>query len=232
MTFPTPPPPPTTPPPSWLPPGQPPPRRSSPLVPLLVVGAIALVMLMAGATAAILIVMNNSGAFSPVPPIRDTPPVVRQPPPDTPPETPPEAESGTPRPASGTSPARSDRARDGASGPGARLGSRVGGLAEAPPPPPPAMPIRAGGKITPVKIRNVAPIYPPIALSARVQGVVIIEATIDTRGKVADARVLRSIPLLDRAALDAVRQWEYEPMLLNGEPVPVTVTVTVKFSLK
>ncbi|MND07525.1 Gram-negative bacterial tonB protein [compost metagenome] len=63
------------------------------------------------------------------------------------------------------------------------------------------------------------------------QGVVIIEATISTTGTVTDVRVLRSIPLLDQAAIDAVRQWQYSPTLLNGVPVPVIMTVTVQFTL-
>ena len=58
----------------------------------------------------------------------------------------------------------------------------------------------------------------------------MIEATIDEEGKVADARVVKSVPLLDQAALDAVRQWEYQPSLLNGVPTPVVMTVTVKFT--
>ena len=57
-----------------------------------------------------------------------------------------------------------------------------------------------------------------------------IEATIGPDGKVGDAKVVRSIPMLDQAALDAVRQWEYTPTLLNGKPVPVVVTVTINFS--
>jgi len=59
--------------------------------------------------------------------------------------------------------------------------------------------------------------------------VVIVEATIGPDGKVIDAKVLRSIPLLDQAALDAVQQWEYTPVLLNGVPVPVVITVTINF---
>jgi periplasmic protein TonB len=78
----------------------------------------------------------------------------------------------------------------------------------------------------------VKPAYPPEAEAARVQGVVILEATIGTDGRVADAKVLRSIPLLDQAALDAVRQWEYAPTRLNGQAVPVIMTVTVNFSLQ
>ena len=91
--------------------------------------------------------------------------------------------------------------------------------------------IRVGGKIkAPTKIKDVKPVYPAIAQSARVAGVVIIEATIGPDGKVIDAKVLRSVPLLDQAALDAVRQWEYTPTLLNGVPVPVVVTVTINFT--
>ena len=91
--------------------------------------------------------------------------------------------------------------------------------------------IRVGGQIRPpIRIKEVAPIYPAIAQSARVQGDVVIEATIDEEGKVADARVLKSVPLLDQAALDAVRQWEYQPSLLNGVPTVVILTVTIKFT--
>jgi protein TonB len=97
----------------------------------------------------------------------------------------------------------------------------------------PPAPVRVGGNIkTPERTRFVAPVYPPEAASANVQGIVIIEATIDASGRVTDARILRSIPLLDQAALDAVRQWEYAPTLLNGVPVPLILTVTVSFTLK
>jgi protein TonB len=90
--------------------------------------------------------------------------------------------------------------------------------------------VRIGGQIkAPTKIKDVKPVYPAIAKSARVAGVVMIEATIGPDGKVIDAKVVRSIPLLDQAALDAVRQWEYTPTLLNGVPVPVLVTVTINF---
>jgi protein TonB len=117
--------------------------------------------------------------------------------------------------------------------PGGVVGGVVGGLPEAPPPPPPpTQPVRVGGQIKqPTKTKHVNPTYPPIAQSARVQGVVIIEAVIGPNGKVQDARVLRSIPLLDQAALDAVKQWEFTPTLLNNTPVPVIMTVTVQFTL-
>ena len=84
----------------------------------------------------------------------------------------------------------------------------------------------------PTKVKDVSPIYPSIAQAARVQGVVILEAVIGSDGVVKDARVLRSIPLLDQAALDAVRQWVFTPTLLSGVPVPVVMTVTVSFTLK
>jgi len=91
--------------------------------------------------------------------------------------------------------------------------------------------VRIGGQIkAPTKIKDVKPVYPAIAQSARVAGVVTIEATIGPDGKVMDATVVRSVPLLDQAALDAVRQWEYTPTLLNGVPVPVLVTVTINFT--
>ena len=105
-------------------------------------------------------------------------------------------------------------------------------------PPPPRVvqkapgPLRVGGTIRqPVKVRHVDPVYPAIAQAARVQGFVIIEATLSPDGRVSNARVLRSIPLLDQAALEAVRQWEYTPTLLNGIPVPVIMTITVMFTL-
>lgn len=95
----------------------------------------------------------------------------------------------------------------------------------------PVAPLRVGGQVRPpIRIKEVPPVYPAIAKSAQVQGDVVIEATIDEEGKVADARVVKSVPMLDQAALDAVRQWEYQPSLLNGVPTPVVMTVTVKFT--
>ena len=91
--------------------------------------------------------------------------------------------------------------------------------------------IRVGGKIRPpTKINDVKPVYPALAQAARVSGAVIVEATIGPDGNVIDAKVLRSIPLLDQAALDAVRQWVYTPTLLNGVAVPVVMTVTINFT--
>jgi protein TonB len=108
----------------------------------------------------------------------------------------------------------------------------------APPPPvvkppePAPGPVRISGTIRrPVKIGGSDPVYSPMALAARIQGLVIIEATLSEDGRVINARVLRSLPMLDQAALDAVRTWQYTPTMLNGVPVPVIMTVTVTFTL-
>ncbi|HEY3382244.1 MAG TPA: M56 family metallopeptidase [Vicinamibacterales bacterium] len=113
---------------------------------------------------------------------------------------------------------------------------------QTPPPPPaqyersmdwPADAIKVGGGITPpTKTRDVKPIYPDEAHQAQVQGVVILEVLIGTDGEVADARILRSVPMLDQAAFDAVCQWQFTPTLLNGVAVPVIMTVTVNFTLE
>jgi len=113
---------------------------------------------------------------------------------------------------------------------GGVAGGIVGGLPAEPPPVVQA--VRVGGNIKePTKTKNVAPVYPDIAKQARVQGIVILECTISPQGKVNDVKVLRGIPLLDQAAVEAVRQWVYTPTLLNGVPVPVIMTVTVNFKL-
>ncbi len=107
-----------------------------------------------------------------------------------------------------------------------------------PPPPPPAQfvdgqaPVRVGGNIKPPKkIRDVKPFYPPQAMADGVQGVIILEATIDSIGNVVKARVLKSLPALDEAAVEAVNQWQFEPTMVNGVAVPVIMTVTVNFTL-
>lgn len=95
-------------------------------------------------------------------------------------------------------------------------------------------PVRVGRDTVapPRKTKDVRPVYPSIAQSARVQGVVIIEVTLGPDGHVAETRVMRSIPLLDAAAVEAVKQWEFTPSVLNGVPVPVIMTVTVNFTLQ
>ena len=117
---------------------------------------------------------------------------------------------------------------------GGVVGGIVGGMLTAPPPPPPpAEPVRVGGNIqAPTKITDVPPSYPPVAQAARVSGVVILEAVIGPDGRVTDVQILRSVALLDEAAVEAVRQWVYTPTMLNGVPVPVIMTVTVNFQLR
>lgn len=116
--------------------------------------------------------------------------------------------------------------------PGGVVGGVVGGLPDAPPPPP-VKPVRVGGDIRePKKLVDVAPVYPAIAAKAQLEGIVIIEATVGVNGRVQSATVLRGLPLLDEAALQAVRQWAYTPTLLNGVPTPIILTVTVTFRLR
>lgn len=106
---------------------------------------------------------------------------------------------------------------------------------EALPPLPavPAGPVKVGGQIkAPRRLVSVAPVYPPIAQQARVEGEVEIEAVIGEDGRVRDARVKRGKPLLNDAALAAVRQWTFTPTTLNGEAVAVIMTVTVVFTLR
>ena len=92
--------------------------------------------------------------------------------------------------------------------------------------------VRVGGDIRPpVKLADVRPIYPEAARDAGVQGVVIMEVRIATDGSVADATIVQSVPMLDDAALEAVRQWRYQPTLLNGEHVEVMMTVTINFTV-
>ena len=92
--------------------------------------------------------------------------------------------------------------------------------------------VRVGGAIQPPKkIKDVKPVYPEDAKSAGVQGVVVLEIVIGTNGTVIETQVVRSVPLLDKAAADAVALWEYTPTLLNGEPAEVVMNVTINFTL-
>jgi TonB family protein len=88
---------------------------------------------------------------------------------------------------------------------------------------------KVGGTVS-APARVGTPQYPPDALAAGIQGVVIAEIVVNEAGNVADAKILRSVPLLDEAALQAVRAWQYAPTIINGQAVPVKMTVTVNFS--
>ena len=120
---------------------------------------------------------------------------------------------------------------------GGVLGGVVGGLpADIPPPPapppPPRAPVRVGGQIqAPALLRRVDPVYPDVAVAAHIRGVVILEAVVDREGRVVDVKVLRTANrLLDDAAITAVRQWQYRPLVLNGLPEPFVLTVVLTFS--
>jgi protein TonB len=92
--------------------------------------------------------------------------------------------------------------------------------------------LKVGGSVRPPKkLVDARPEYPEEARAAKIEGVVILGIVIGVDGSVIDSTVLRSIPALDQAALDAVRQWEFEPTLLNGEPVEIEMAVTVNFRL-
>jgi periplasmic protein TonB len=114
--------------------------------------------------------------------------------------------------------------------PGGVVGGIVGGLPDAPPAP--AAPVRVGGTVRePKRLSAPPPVYPDLAVTARLQGIVIIEATINERGRVVSTTLLSGVPMLNEAALEAVKKWVYTPTLLNGVPTPVIMTVTVRFKL-
>jgi periplasmic protein TonB len=114
---------------------------------------------------------------------------------------------------------------------GGIVGGIVGGVVGGMPTPAPE-PVRVGGNIkAPKLLRRVEPIYPLLAAQARLRGVVVVEAQVDAGGIVRDVKVLRGMPLLDAAAVTAVQQWRYQPLLLNGQPTPFVVAVTVNFNL-
>jgi protein TonB len=80
-------------------------------------------------------------------------------------------------------------------------------------------------------IRKTQPTYPPLARSARIQGIVVLQAIISKQGTIENVTVLTGHPMLIPAAIDAVRQWRYRPYILNNEPVEVETQITVNFSL-
>ena len=123
--------------------------------------------------------------------------------------------------------------------PGGVVGGIVGGLpTDAPPPPPPPPPVargpvRVGGEIkAPALQYRVEPVYPPMALAANLQGTVILEATVDQDGSVQDVRVVSKPGAFDKAAMTAVSQWRYSPLLLNGRPERFILTVVLTFRLE
>jgi protein TonB len=229
---------------------------SQPALPIVIsmAGQLALV------TALIVPVLFFAGALPEVPTmmafVAEVPPPAPPPPPPPPPAakqpTPP---STQPVPAPGAAPVEPpttilpERASDegdigvpgGVEGgiPGGVLGGVVGGLpTEIPPPPPPLplprVPVRIGGQIkAPLLARRVEPVYPALAVHAKIRGVVILEAQVNKDGDVVDVKVLRTAHrLLDLAAIEAVRQWQYQPLVLNGIPEPFVLTVVLTFDFK
>ncbi|HYL82648.1 MAG TPA: energy transducer TonB, partial [Candidatus Angelobacter sp.] len=115
---------------------------------------------------------------------------------------------------------------------GGVLGGVIGGMAPPPPKPKPTGPVRVGGNVQAARLVNkVQPIYPPLARQTRISGTVRLHAIISKDGSIQSLEVVSGHPLLQQAALDAVRQWRYQPTLLNGDPVEVDTTIDVIFSL-
>jgi protein TonB len=124
---------------------------------------------------------------------------------------------------------------------GGVIGGIIGGVPTAAPPPPPPPPapkavtpsrIRVGGNVQQAKlIRQPKPIYPPLAKQARISGVVRLNAIIGKDGTIQNLTVASGHPLLIQAALEAVKQWVYQPTLLNGDAVEVVTQIDVNFTL-
>lgn len=231
---------------------------STPAVPLLISTSAQLALV----TAIVLPVLFFTGALPEVPTMMAFVVAEAPPPPPPPPPAPAVAKREAPAQAkpvpspdaapveapSTIAPERSNADADigvpgGVAGgiPGGIVGGVVGGLLSeipppppAPAPPPPRMPVRVGGQIqAPALTRRVDPIYPDLAVAAHIRGVAILEATVDRDGRVVEVKVLRAANrLLDDAAVTAVRQWQYRPLILNGLPEPFVLTVVLTFNLQ
>jgi protein TonB len=117
--------------------------------------------------------------------------------------------------------------------PGGVIGGIVGGLPREAPAPPPAPVVRIGGKVVaPKRVQGVQPVYPELAVMSGVTGTVVVDAHVDVHGRVKSAKFVSGNPLFEQAALDAVRQWRYQPLLLNGIPCEFMLIVTMNFNLQ
>lgn len=115
---------------------------------------------------------------------------------------------------------------------GGIFGGVIGGTGNMPAPEPPKAPVRVGGDVRqPKMVKIIEPKYPPEARRGRVEGIVVVEATVTEQGTVERVKVISGHPLLAQAAVDAVQHWKYEPTYLNGQPVAVILTAKVNFSL-
>src|SRR5262245_58321561 len=116
--------------------------------------------------------------------------------------------------------------------PGGVIGGIVGGLPQSAAAPLPERTVRIGGQIVaPKRVHVVEPVYPELARSARVSAIIILEALVGVDGRVKSVKILRGHPLLDEPTTEAVQQWRYKPLLLNGEPTQFILTVTVVFNI-
>lgn len=174
---------------------------------------------------------------------KPTPPTPKNPATAAPIEAPAEVKAETSAPAAEATGSSAAGVEGGVSGGieggvvGGVVGGVLGGVVASVPPPPPAVPqgpVRVGGQIkTPALRHRVEPVYPPLASAAHIAGVVILEASVGTDGCVRTVKVMRSShPLLDNAATDALKQWQYSPLVLNGIPTPFVLTVTFTFHAK
>lgn len=117
--------------------------------------------------------------------------------------------------------------------PPAASGNRTPSLADLPPWPAAADAIQIGPGMKPPQVtKSGRPRYTPEALKAKIQGTVIMQIVVGTNGKVRDARVIRSLPMLDEAALAAAREWEFAPTIVDGKPVPVLLMLELDFNVK
>jgi protein TonB len=108
-----------------------------------------------------------------------------------------------------------------------------GGLGGSKQPAMPVAPLPVGGDVTAAKqISTVPPVYPAMARTQRVSGNVVIDALIDATGRVAKMKVISGPVLLHQAAMDALKQWKYQPASLNGQAVPMHLNVTIQFRLQ
>jgi protein TonB len=119
--------------------------------------------------------------------------------------------------------------------PGGSAGGVLGGVLAAANSAPPKVEVKklrvSGGVQASKLISQPKPIYPPIAKQARIQGTVVLAASISKNGTIENLKVVSGHPMLTQAALDAVRNWRYQPTYLNGEPVEVETTINVNFNL-
>jgi protein TonB len=97
----------------------------------------------------------------------------------------------------------------------------------------PAAPVTVGGDVKTAKLLSaVPPVYPALAKNQHISGNVLVDALIDTDGHVTTMKVVSGPTLLHQAAMDALRQWRYQPATLDGKPVPMHLTVTIQFRLQ